>query len=113
MLKEKLKSWNKEVFGNIFQEKHLLEIKMQEIQQAIIMEGHTIELEIQERKIQLQLNERLNQEEILWKEKSKIQWLKEGEKNTKLFHHSLIQHRKNNKIYHLIDEQGNMLKHHK
>jgi len=47
--------------------KHLLETKMQEIQQRIINEGHTLELYTQEKKTQMQSNERVNQEEILWK----------------------------------------------
>jgi len=34
----------------------------------------------EEEKLQAQLEERKKQEEILWRQKSRVQWLKEGEK---------------------------------
>jgi len=40
----------------------------------------------------------VNQEEILWKQKSRIQWIKEGDKNGRFFHNSLIQRRSRNCI---------------
>ena len=45
----------------------------------------------------------------MWKQKSRIQWLKEGERNTKFFHRATIQRRQSNKITHLITEEGETL----
>ena len=56
--------------------------------------------------IQKKLEERYTQEEILWRQKSRIQWLKEGEKNNAFFHHSMIQRRQVNKITRLHTSQG-------
>lgn len=49
---------------------------------------------------------------MLWKQKSRIRWLKEGERNTKLFHHTTIQRRMNNNIVHLQNPQGEEMEKH-
>ena len=51
----------------------------------IITEGRSKALSEQENLLQTQIVERENQEEILWKQKSRIQWIKEGERNTMFF----------------------------
>jgi hypothetical protein len=70
------------------------------------------ELKEQEALIKQQLDERRSQEETLWRKKSRIQWLQEGERNTKFFHISMIQHRHINRISHLVTKQGQMLQTH-
>jgi hypothetical protein len=85
---------------------------MEEIQCRIREQGLTEELKSQELKVNQQIAERKRQEEILWKQKSRIQWLKEGERNTKFFHRATIQRRHSNKITHLITEEGETLHSH-
>jgi len=78
----------------------------------MILHGRTEALAIEEGNILSQLEERRKQEEILWKQKSRVQWLKEGEKYTKFFHKSLIQRRQHNRILSLKDANGNQIYQH-
>jgi len=80
---------------------------MEGIQQQIIEEGRSEESAEEEVRIINQLEERRKQEEIQWKQKSRVQWLKEGEKNSKLFHKAMMNHRQHNRIFSLKDSQGN------
>ena len=56
-LKSKIKKWNKEEFGNIFQEKRLLEINLHEIQTKGINEGYSQALIEEEKLVDAQLKE--------------------------------------------------------
>eukprot|EP00253_Pinus_taeda_P021277 PITA_21277 len=85
-IKGKIKKLNREEFGNIQQEKGKLETRLEGIQQQIIKYGRREELAEEEGRVINQLEERRKQEEILWKYKSRVQWLKDGEKNSKFFH---------------------------
>lgn len=85
---------------------------MKELQQKIIDEGHTEETLEKEKFIQSQLEERKAQEEILWKQKSCIRWLKEGERNTKFFHRTTVQRRMHNTISFIQNCEGERLENH-
>ena len=49
---------------------------------------------------------RCQQEETLWRQKSCIRWLKEGEQNTKFFHRITMARRAHNKILKIKDQDG-------
>ena len=85
---------------------------MAEVQQKIIKEGRTEFLATKEQDLQKKLDERYKQEEILWRQKSRIRWLKEGERNTKFFHSSTVQRRMQNHINHITNQQGEQVEQH-
>ena len=85
---------------------------MGKIQQLIREQGITDELKDWEMRVNQQMEDRKKQEEILWKHKSHILWLKEGERNTKFFHRTSIQRRHSNKITHLISDEGETIHSH-
>lgn len=105
-LKNKLKIWNKEEFGNIFEDKSRLESQLQKVAEEVFKTGYTDQLMREETILQEQLQAREKQEEIYWKQKSRNRWLKEGERNTKFFHRSTIQRRIHNHIQQLKMPSG-------
>lgn len=52
------------------------------------------------------LEDAYREEEKCWKERSKENWLKHGDQNTKSFHSSVHKRRVQNKILSLFDEMG-------
>jgi len=78
MLKEALKLWNKNTFGDVHSQVTLAYKDLDEIQLKIDTNGCT--------DILLNLENALNQEEIFWHEKSKVKWHCEGDRNTTYFH---------------------------
>jgi len=111
-LKQVIKAWNKSQFGNILETRKSLEQNICSLQQTIILEGRTEELADKEHSLWTELEARRLQEEILWRQKSRIRWLKEGEKNTKFFHRSIIQRRMHNNIAFINNSQGDRLEKH-
>eukprot|EP00253_Pinus_taeda_P022587 PITA_22587 len=53
------------------------------------------------------------QEEIFWRQKSRVQWLKEGERNKRFFHRSTITNRAYNRISTIKYENGELQNTHK
>lgn len=92
-LKGKIKKWNKEEFGTIQKDQEKLQTYMKRTQQKIIEEGRTKELAQEEGGVLNMLEERRKQEENLWRQKSR----------------AMQQHRQQNRIFSLRDNQGNRL----
>lgn len=56
------------------------------------------------KKIEKRLDAILMDEEIYWKQRSKADWLKEGDRNTKIFHAKASLRKRKNKIWGILDE---------
>jgi len=61
---------------------------------------------VEENQLHQEWDKRCKQEEISWRNKSRVQWLKEGEKKTKFFHKSTITHMIHNRILKIRDHEG-------
>ncbi|GAV67983.1 hypothetical protein CFOL_v3_11486 [Cephalotus follicularis] len=53
-----------------------------------------------------ELNDVLETEEIMWRQRSRVSWLKDGDINTKFFHSMASQRRRRNRIIGIKDENG-------
>ena len=49
-------------------------------------------------------------EEIYWKQRSRANWLREGDKNTKYFHAKASARKRKNKVWGIENDQGIWLK---
>lgn len=90
-----------------------METKLQELNQALITEGFDKFKSQQADKHHQEWEKLCKQEEIFWRQKSQIQWLKEGEHNTKFFHRSTIDNRAHKKISLILNENGELQTSHK
>ena len=57
--------------------------------------------------IRKEINDLLDSEEIMWHQRSRVQWLGLGDRNTKYFHTRALERRKRNTINNIMDENGN------
>lgn len=86
MVKEKLKSWNKNEFGSIDDNIRRLENQIQRFD-SLASARNLDENELHDRKLaQLQLWTWLKRKESYWAQNSRSKWIKEGDRNTKYFH---------------------------
>eukprot|EP00253_Pinus_taeda_P007220 PITA_07220 len=112
-IKSKIKQWNATKFGNIFQEKSIIESKLEHIHKTWTSGNISEVSKVQKKDLMAQWLLCCKHEETLWRQKSRVQWLKEGEQNTKFFHRSTLDYRSANKILKLKNEAGETLQNHK
>ncbi|RVW12452.1 LINE-1 retrotransposable element ORF2 protein [Vitis vinifera] len=108
-VKAKLKDWNKNTFGMLKERKKTISDEIANID-AIEQEGALSSDLAAQRVIRKgELEELILREEIHWKQKAKIKWVKEGDCNSKLFHKVANGRRNKNFIKILENERGLVL----
>lgn len=81
-----LRKWNKEFFGNIQDSIHRATNQISYFQQAVLT-PYNLEME---KNLVGVLDELLQWEEELWKQKSRVRWLTTSNLNTKFYHASTV-----------------------
>ncbi|KAL2899374.1 hypothetical protein RDABS01_024456 [Bienertia sinuspersici] len=104
----KLQDWNKEVFHNIFRQKRVLLARINGIQKSLCERRNSSLMKL-ENVLRRELDEVLKQEELFWYQKSRVTWLKDGDRNTTFFQLSTIVRRWRNKIVALKDVDNNWI----
>jgi hypothetical protein len=101
-LKGEIKRWNLEVFGNVGARNKAWAEELEILDRFEEERGLSEEEKERRRVLSSELEASLLQEEICWTQKSRVRWLKEGDKCTKFFHQVANANRWNNSIESLI-----------
>jgi hypothetical protein len=97
-LKNDLKRWNEQEFGNVeYQKKNAME-ELCSLDSLEEQHGLTPEEKVRKCGVIRDLENSILQEEISWRQKSRVLWLKEGDKCTKFFHRVGNSNRRSNSI---------------
>lgn len=104
--KAKLKLWNKECYGNIFQSVAEAEDNVLKCQFEFDTNPSHVNFQELDKAKRSLLDVQL-QEERFWRDKSRATWLSEGDRNTSYFNSLVMQKRQINMSYKLKDSQGN------
>jgi hypothetical protein len=97
-----LKAWGEKNFGAVRREMRELKKKLEKMRS----EPARIDVSDEEQKIVDRLVLLNYQEEIMWKQRSRINWLQEGDNNTKFFHQRASRRKIRNTIVRLNRSDG-------
>ncbi|CAL5192124.1 unnamed protein product [Lathyrus oleraceus] len=117
LLKNNLKSWNRDIFGNNHVMVKNSSDNLDKINDQIFLDGNNPLLRAQEQLTQLDLEKALDNEERFWLDKSKVKWKLEGDINTLFFHGMARIKNSKNIIYvlkdgdRLIHDPGDLARH--
>ncbi|KAG7599606.1 Endonuclease/exonuclease/phosphatase superfamily [Arabidopsis suecica] len=107
-LRDVLKRWNKDVFGDVHKRKEQLVSEIKIVQDALEL-NQTDDLLKKEEELIKEFEVVLEQEEVLWFQKSREKWVVLGDRNTTYFHTSTIIRRRRNRIEALKGDDGRWL----
>ena len=98
-MKGMIKEWNTKVFKNVFKQKQDVSKKLENVNSVIIQKGLTPDLYHEQKSLKEEWEELCNRQEIYWRQKSHELWLRDGDKNTILFHEIARDKREVNTIF--------------
>ena len=104
----KFKEWSKHGFGNIF-------VNARKAEKNVLMAERRVEnddsSDAQEslQRTTSEWNRWLLMEESFWKQKARVRWLDQGDKNTKFFHSIVKQRRAQSRIHRIKIGEGNWI----
>ncbi|OMO62548.1 Endonuclease/exonuclease/phosphatase [Corchorus olitorius] len=101
--REKLKVWNKRVFGDLQKKKLEVQDELAKVQIDLVGRNEFFEKEKELRKTFEYI---LEQEQLFWMQKSRFDWIVKGERNTKFFHIMTKKRRRKNKILKIRRSDG-------
>lgn len=90
-------TFNRDTFGNIFKKKRRLEARIKGIHTLLDLYPSSDLIRL-EKDLQLEFSQVLEEEELLWFQKSQENWVKFGNKNPKFYHAQTVIHRRRNKV---------------
>lgn len=97
-----LHAWDRDVLKKPVQRMKKLRRDLEKLRRGPMSDESTAA----QKEILLQLELLLEQEEIVWVQRARANWLKHGGRNTNFFHHCASSRRKKNWVKSLVDDQG-------
>ncbi|KAL6222735.1 hypothetical protein ACLB2K_006126 [Fragaria x ananassa] len=97
-----LNVWQCSTFGNRKREIELIRYRLEELFHLPLSDVHRSEYAELSSKLEVLLEE----EHAYWKQRAKVQWLSDGDKNTKFFHRKASNRRAKNRLQGLFDNGG-------
>ncbi|XP_074290923.1 uncharacterized protein LOC141617657 [Silene latifolia] len=107
MLKQGLKSINREAFANVEASARIAKVNLENIQLALQQDVNNRELLRQEMEAGLLFQAMDKARNAYLAHKAKTQWMEEGDANTHYFHSAIKSRRILNKVYAIRDTDGN------
>ena len=97
-----LHTWDMEILRKPSQQKKRLQRELQELRRGPMTDDSIAA----QKEILLRLELLLEQEEIFWVQRARVNWLKHGDRNTNFFHHFGSSRKMENMVKGLVDDQG-------
>lgn len=93
--KKRLKLWAKHTFGEIKERKPVLLQSLDIAKEWCVLTPQELTRELE---LKLELDTTFKQEEVYWRQQSRVSWLKEGDANSRFFHNFANGHHNKNWI---------------
>ena len=97
-----LRNWSKRSFDSIPKRVASLQKELTELNKS----DWSTDVRNKCKKVETELNQLLGLEEYYWKQRSRVDWLRGGDRNTKFFHNKASHRRNTNRIIGLENEMG-------
>jgi hypothetical protein len=102
MVSGSLETWGKNTFGHVQREIKQLNNRLETLRSGPLRQSPSYE----EIKVREHLVELHHREEVMWRQRSRIQWLAKGNRNTRFLHQRASQRKKRNRIVRLKRVDG-------
>ncbi|XP_071912247.1 uncharacterized protein [Coffea arabica] len=100
-----IQSWNKQHFGNVIDAVRSAEMAVQRAEE-VVDQDDSEECQIELNKAQAELRHALSIEEQFWRQKARVKWFQEGERNSRYFHAVVRQRRVQGMIHRIKKSNG-------
>ncbi|XP_019176864.1 PREDICTED: uncharacterized protein LOC109172167 [Ipomoea nil] len=104
-VQEDLSVWNREIFDSIEVRKKIMLARIGGIQKRMTQSFHRGLWKL-EKQLCGELEEVLYQEELMWYQRSREEWIVSGDRNTRFYHTATMVKKTRNRIMSLKDEEG-------
>ena len=94
--------WDRNVFGNVRRELERLKKQLVEAKSAAMVSGENFRV----RQLKKEIEVLLDRESIMWAQRSRLLWARNGDRNTKYFHSRATQRLRRNKVEGIRDSEG-------